>query len=97
MQSSPVEGSGIYPLTPKTQPSELTSKDLRAPVSAMHNMSHYEESTQDMSKTPSDTYYNANGQPAPRLGLFFGGDAYETDLISRGLVEQRQARHLFNR
>ncbi|KAH7134285.1 hypothetical protein EDB81DRAFT_887092 [Dactylonectria macrodidyma] len=90
VQSSPAEGS-IYQLTPKTQPSKLTSKDLTAPVSAMHNMSHYDESVQGLSKTPSDTYY-----VAPRLDLFFGGDDCQTDLISRGLVEQRQARYLFN-
>ncbi|RSL52325.1 hypothetical protein CEP51_015074 [Fusarium floridanum] len=97
MRESPGERSAIYQLTPTTQHSELTSKDLRAPVSAMHNMSHPGDSTRDLSKTPTDTYYSFEQQkPAPRLGLFFGQNVRHDDIIVRGLIDQKHARQLFN-
>ncbi|RSL97727.1 hypothetical protein CDV31_012907 [Fusarium ambrosium] len=97
MRESPGERSAIYQLTPTTQHSELTSKDLRAPVSAMHNMSHPSDSTRDLSKTPTDTYYSFEQQkPAPRLGLFFGQNVRHDDIIVRGLIDQKHARQLFN-
>ncbi|KAJ3500300.1 hypothetical protein NM208_g17176 [Fusarium decemcellulare] len=97
MRESPGERSAIYQLTPTTQHSELTSKDLRAPVSAMHNMSHPGDSTQDLSRTPTDTYYSfEQKKPAPRLGLFFGQNVRHDDIIVRGLIDQKHARQLFS-
>lgn len=95
-QELPEEGSAAYQLTPTTQPSELTSKDLSAPVSAMHNISH-SNPAQDITKTPTDTYYSfEQQQPAPHLGLFFGHNIRHDDIITRGLIDQTQARQLFN-
>ncbi|VUC26792.1 unnamed protein product [Clonostachys rosea] len=79
-----------------SQPSELTSQDLHAPISAMHNMSPNEESRHDLSKGPTDTAYCADQNIPHRRGLLFGRNVRQKDMVSKGIIDQRQARQLFN-
>ncbi|KAM5368065.1 hypothetical protein ACJZ2D_009669 [Fusarium nematophilum] len=95
VRGSPTEADA-YHHTPTTQPSELTSEDLRAPVSAMHNMSQYEGSTHRLSKTPTDAGYSAHQRSAFRPGLLFGRETKQEDMVSKGILDQRSARQLFN-
>lgn len=96
VRGSPTEAEACLHHTPTTQPSGLTSEDLRAPVSAMHNMSHYEDSTHRLSKTPTDAGYSADQRSVLSPGLLFGRETRQEDMVSKGILDQRQARQLFN-
>ncbi|CAH0055628.1 unnamed protein product [Clonostachys solani] len=80
---------------PTSQPSELTSQDLRAPVSAMHNMSQNEESRHHSSRASTDTTYCTNQTQAKPSGILFGRNVKQTDMVSKGIIDHRQARQLF--
>ncbi|KAJ4252858.1 hypothetical protein NW762_010764 [Fusarium torreyae] len=95
VRGSPGEADAGANHTPTSQPSELTSHDLRAPVSAMHNMGQYEESN-NPSKTPTSTAYSADHPSIQRRGLLFSRDAKQKDMVSKGIIDQRPARQLFN-
>ncbi|CAG9992958.1 unnamed protein product [Clonostachys byssicola] len=80
---------------PTTRPSELTSQDLRAPVSAMHNMSQSEESRHNSSRASTDTAYCANQPRAKPSGSLFGRNVQQKDMVSKGIIDDQQARQLF--
>lgn len=82
---------------PPTQPSELTSEDLRAPVSAFNNMSCYQDPVHRHTKTSTNTGCNADQQSVLSLGLLFGRDTNQEDMVSKGIISQRLARQLFNK
>lgn len=99
--SAPSAGGSLaeaetYRHTPIAQPSELTPEDLRAPVSAMHNMSHHGNSFHRRSMTLTDADCSADQRSVLRPGLLFGRETRQEDMVSKGILDQRQARKLFN-
>ncbi|CAH0024807.1 unnamed protein product [Clonostachys rhizophaga] len=80
---------------PTSQPSELTSQDLRAPVSAMHNMSQNDESRHHSSRASTDTTYCTNQPRAVPQGILFERNVKQEDMVSKGIIGHQQARQLF--
>lgn len=96
--SSPSEAvNASHPGRPAAQPSELTSEDLRAPVSAFNNMSRHQDSVRRQPKTPTSTGCDPDQQSILSLGLLFGRDTKREDMVSRGIISERLARQLFNK
>ncbi|KAL6822581.1 hypothetical protein J3E69DRAFT_381752 [Trichoderma sp. SZMC 28015] len=74
----------------------LTSNDLQAPVSAMHNMSPYQETTYPETKTALTMQSGLGDRYTPRSRALFGKLLDQPDIISKGLLGQDEARSLFN-
>ncbi|CAG9941853.1 unnamed protein product [Clonostachys rosea f. rosea IK726] len=79
---------------PMRQPSELTSQDLRAPVSAMHNLSQNEESRHHSSSS-TDTTSCTDQTQRKASGILFGRNVKQKDMVSKGIIDHQQARQLF--
>lgn len=60
-------------------------------------MSRYQDSAHRQSKTPANTGCNYGQQSVPSLGLLFGRDNNQEDMVSKGIIDQRAARQLFNK
>ncbi|OAA54345.1 Zn(2)-C6 fungal-type DNA-binding domain protein [Niveomyces insectorum RCEF 264] len=79
----------------------LTSQDLRAPVSAVHQMSTPEEHMATTTNSPaaSTTRVTENQHNQSHKGgidFLLGGSTNGPDIVTRGLVPEAQARNVFN-
>lgn len=71
----------------------LTSQDLRAPVSAVHQMSTPEERASDAAVLPW-SQWPGNARGTESFG-FLGRIETTQDVVSSGLIQESQARSLF--
>ncbi|PLB52474.1 hypothetical protein P170DRAFT_489150 [Aspergillus steynii IBT 23096] len=95
-RSPPVENEGGAPQAPADFTKGLTSHDLRAPVSAVHHMSTPEERTANgIEPMASSRSIETPRQPVEMSG-FLGRMDVGPDVMSKGLIQQGQARKLFN-
>lgn len=77
-------------------PMGLTSQDLRAPVSAVHQMSTPEERKANATGPASMSQSTESPQQPSETFGFLGRMEAGPDIVTKGLIQQSQARNLFN-